>query len=186
MRRVLACFGLCLLVAACEREERAFRPDPAATEAPLKITQTTVAPGPHPAQVQASALGARYENSAFALSQGKRLFAWFNCKGCHANGGGGSGPALMDDTWIYGSRMDNIVATIREGRPNGMPAFRGRIPDDQIWQIAAYVRSLAGLTSKDAAPSRNDDLNAHPAENRLPSTTPKAGGVPPPSAQMPQ
>jgi cytochrome c oxidase cbb3-type subunit 3 len=43
----------------------------------------------------------------------------------------------MDEKWIYGDAIENIVATIREGRPNGMPSFRGRIPDDQIWQIAA-------------------------------------------------
>jgi cytochrome c oxidase cbb3-type subunit III len=185
MRPLIFCLGGALVVAACEREERAFRPDPATTEKTTEITQSTLAPGAQPAHPQPSALGARYENNAFALSQGKKLFTWFNCSGCHANGGGGSGPALMDDTWIYGSGMENIVATIREGRPNGMPSFRGRIPDDQIWQIAAYVRSLAGLTSKDAAPSRNDDLNPHPAENRLPATVPKSGGAPA-TPQIPQ
>jgi hypothetical protein len=44
MRPLVACLGLSLLVVACEREERAFRPDPAATETPIKITQTTVGP----------------------------------------------------------------------------------------------------------------------------------------------
>ena len=186
MRSLLFCLAAALLAAACEREERAFRPNPVATEKATEITQTSLALGPQPVQARPSALGARYENNAFAVSQGKRLFTWFNCSGCHGNGGGGSGPALMDDAWIYGSSMENIVATIREGRPNGMPSFRGRIPDEQIWQISAYVRSLAGLTSKDAAPSRNDDLNPHPAENRLPATAPKPGGVPPPATQMPQ
>jgi cytochrome c oxidase cbb3-type subunit III len=186
MRVLLSCLALGLLASGCEREERSFRPNPAGTETATQITQTTLAAGPQPVQAQRSALGARYENNAFALSQGKRLFAWFNCSGCHGNGGGGSGPALMDDTWIYGSGIENIVATIREGRPNGMPSFRGRIPDDQIWQIAAYVRALAGLTSKDAAPSRNDDLHPRPSENRLPAATPKAGGTAPPATQMPQ
>ena len=62
----------------------------------------------------------------------------------------------MDDNWIYGGSIENIVHTIREGRPNGMPAFRGKIPDDQIWQIAAYVRSMSGNVPKDAAPGRDD------------------------------
>jgi cytochrome c oxidase cbb3-type subunit III len=92
-----------------------------------------------------------YENSAYQATQGKKLFAWFNCTGCHTNGGGGSGPALMDDEWLYGSRIENIVASIAEGRPNGMPSFRGKIPDEQIWQLAAYVRSLAGLGSRRCA-----------------------------------
>ena len=67
-----------------------------------------------------------------------------------------------------------------------MPSFRGKIPDNQIWQLAAYVRSLSGNVPKDAAPGRNDDLNARPAENRLPEIKPLSGGTTPPSAAMPQ
>ena len=55
------------------------------------------------------------------------------------------GPPLIDDKWIYGSDPDQIFATIMQGRPNGMPSFRGKIPDYQVWQLAAYVRSLGGL-----------------------------------------
>ena len=39
----------------------------------------------------------RYEETGYDASEGKRLYASFNCKGCHANGGGSIGPALMDD-----------------------------------------------------------------------------------------
>jgi len=45
----------------------------------------------------------------------------------------------MDDEWIYGFEPVNIFATIVEGRPNGMPSFRNRIPDYQVWQLVAYV-----------------------------------------------
>ena len=62
----------------------------------------------------------------------------------------------MDDKWIYGSDPQNIFETVVEGRPNGMPSFKGRIPEDQAWQIVAYVRSMAGLAAKNAAPSRTD------------------------------
>ena len=64
-----------------------------------------------------------YEENAFALSEGKRLYSAFNCVGCHAHGGGGMGPALIDDKWIYGHEPGQIFATIVEGRPNGMPSF---------------------------------------------------------------
>lgn len=53
------------------------------------------------------------------------------------------GPSLMDDEWIYGGRLEQIHQTLVEGRPNGMPAWGGKIPDEQLWQIAAYVRSLS-------------------------------------------
>ena len=99
-----------------------------------------------------------YDYNAHAISQGKQLYEWFNCSGCHAQGGGAIGPALMDAQWVYGEQPQNIFATIVEGRPNGMPSFRGRIPTQQVWQLVAYVRSLSGQVSKDAAPSRSDHL----------------------------
>jgi cytochrome c oxidase cbb3-type subunit 3 len=122
-----------------------------------------------------------YEESAYAVAEGQRLYRWYNCNGCHANGGGGSGPALMDDQWIYGSAPANIVATILEGRPNGMPAFGGKIPDQQAMQIAAYVRSMSGLLPKDVAPGRTDHLSAKKPESSTEQLTPKASA--PPAAQ---
>ena len=105
------------------------------------------------------ATGTPLEENAFALSEGKRLFGAFNCTGCHANGGGGIGPALMDDLWLYGDSADQIYRSILEGRPNGMPSFRGKISDGQMWEIAAYVRSLSGHAPKDAAPVRSDHMS---------------------------
>lgn len=85
-----------------------------------------------------------YEGQANALADGKRYYGWFNCTGCHGGaGGGGIGPPLADNDWIYGGDPGNIFQTIVQGRPNGMPSFGGQIPDDQIWKIVAYVSSLA-------------------------------------------
>jgi cytochrome c oxidase cbb3-type subunit 3 len=53
------------------------------------------------------------------------------------------GPPLMDGSWIYGGRLEQIHQTLVEGRPNGMPAWGGKIPDPQLWQLAAYVRSMS-------------------------------------------
>src|SRR5690242_18617526 len=44
-----------------------------------------------------------YQETPAAIAEGKKLFSRYNCTGCHGNGGGGSGPALMDDRWFYGS-----------------------------------------------------------------------------------
>jgi cytochrome c oxidase cbb3-type subunit 3 len=175
MNRIALSFVLIFaaMLAACEREERAFRSEPV-SETQEQVALVTISPGPAPPVQSRIRKGNEFENNAYHLSQGKKLYAWFNCNGCHANGGGGSGPALIDDKWIYGSEIENIVATIREGRPNGMPSFRGKVPDDQIWEIAAYVRAMAGQVGSDAAPGRNDDMNPRPAENRLPSTQPKS------------
>jgi cytochrome c oxidase cbb3-type subunit 3 len=173
-----------LLLVACEREDREYRPDPAVSGIEPQITMSTVTPGAAPpAAGQPSTFGRQYESNAYHVSQGKKLYVWFNCNGCHANGGGDSGPALMDDKWIYGGSIDEIVSTIREGRPNGMPSFRGKATDEQVWQIAAFVRSLGGNLSIDTAPGRNDDLNPHPPENQLTPQPPNPGGTPPASPQ---
>jgi cytochrome c oxidase cbb3-type subunit III len=86
---------------------------------------------------------APYYDNLEAVNTGKRLFSQYNCSGCHSNGGGGMGPALMDDQWIYGDRLEQIHQTLVEGRPNGMPSWGGKIPDEQLWQLSVYVRSMS-------------------------------------------
>jgi cytochrome c oxidase cbb3-type subunit III len=49
----------------------------------------------------------------------------------------------MGKTWIYGGSVENIASTIVEGRPNGMPSFRSLLPMEQVWELAAYVKSLS-------------------------------------------
>jgi cytochrome c oxidase cbb3-type subunit III len=164
--------ALAAALAACEREQRPLRSDPGTIEEPGAIAVSQLAPGGAPPSLPEA--GKAYEGNAYHLSEGKRLYAWFNCNGCHANGGGGSGPALMDDKWIYGGEIVNIFATIRDGRPNGMPAFGQFLPPELIWQIAAYVRSMGGHVSQAAAPGRNDTMHARPAENRLPAAPPSS------------
>jgi cytochrome c oxidase cbb3-type subunit 3 len=55
-----------------------------------------------------------------------------------------------------------------------MPSFAGRVPEDQAWQIAAYVRSMSGQLRTDVAPSRSDALSSGPPEARRDQQTPHA------------
>jgi cytochrome c oxidase cbb3-type subunit 3 len=158
-----------LLAGGCEREERIFDTPPSEVPAPPKINITSISLTP---AVDPSEAGRKYERSAYQLSQGKQLFRVFNCVGCHSAGGGGMGPALMDNHWIYGSSIENVFESVSQGRPNGMPSFRNKATTEEIWQLAAYVRSLAALVPRDAAPSRDDGMWPHSAENRLPRTHP--------------
>jgi cytochrome c oxidase cbb3-type subunit 3 len=85
-----------------------------------------------------------YEGQKNVLAEGERFYGWFNCVGCHgAAGGGGIGPPLADQDWIYGGDPGQIFLSIVQGRPNGMPSFGGQIPDAQVWKIVAFVRSLS-------------------------------------------
>jgi cytochrome c oxidase cbb3-type subunit 3 len=175
--------SLLVLAEACKREEREPRPDPVAAPDPVHdLRLTEFRPG-QPNAVPPPPLGERFEESAWQVSEGKRLFRWFNCVGCHGNGGGGMGPPLMDNAWIYGSSIQDIAASIREGRPNGMPSFNGHIPEQQIWQLAAYVRSMPRYVRKDVAPGRSDHMQAKPAESSMPRSTPLPGNVVPPSSE---
>jgi hypothetical protein len=56
----------------------------------------------------------------------------FNCIGCHGNGGGDIGPALMDDVWFYGSSPEQIYASLVQGRPNGMPAYGRKLSHTHV------------------------------------------------------
>lgn len=119
------------------------------------MTPTTVPVGPIPGTGQPNPLGPTdpYTNDAVALQEGRRLFVWYNCYGCHGgHGGGGMGPSLRDQSWIYGSTDADIFNSIAQGRGKGMPAWGSRIPEDQIWKIVAYIKSLN--TSREADPPR--------------------------------
>ena len=154
------CFSM-LLLTACQREKRDIRPSPtrvvlygdAARQSPLR-------PG-GPVGPQAVVTNP-YNGSAYDIAQGQRLYNWYNCAGCHSQGGGGIGPPLIKKAWIYGGEPANLFDTIVKGRPNGMPSWGGRIPEYQIWQIVAYVRSLNGEQPRSATPGRSDIIQTNP------------------------
>ena len=101
-------------------------------------------------------IGRRFEGNKAAITDGKMLFGQMNCTGCQFNGGGGMGPALMSGYWRYGGQIDQIYESIAQGRPNGMPSWQFVLQPEQIWMLAAYVKSLSApapsLTSKTAVP----------------------------------
>jgi len=175
MKLLRAALLLVLAVAAlgCEREMRKLSKQPS-DEAPMSREAVGQRPGEvGPGLVETKSTRSFDGNNAFEMNQGKRLFRWMNCVGCHSNGGGGMGPALMDDKWLYGHEPEQIFATIMDGRPNGMPSFRGRLTQEQAWQLVAYVRSMSGLASKIAAPSRSDGLATTEPESRRERAQPR-------------
>jgi cytochrome c oxidase cbb3-type subunit 3 len=133
------------------------------------VAVTTLFPGGG-AMPPENPLAKKYVGNAKAIGAGARLFDWYNCSGCHFHGAGGIGPSLMDDTWRYGGRIDQIVDSIARGRPNGMPSWQGKIPQNEIWEIAAYVLSLS-------APS---PAAGGSGEAESPSPPPAPFGAPPP------
>jgi cytochrome c oxidase cbb3-type subunit 3 len=161
--------AFCLLTSAfpaCHREERPLttKAFEAARSVPVRVGELQ----PGPKMQAAKQLDNPYEGNAYAVSRGQQLFEQYNCAGCHFHGGGGIGPALMDNEWIYGSSPANIYRSIAEGRPNGMPSWGGHIPDEQIWQLTTYVRALGGLEPKGAVSPRSDEMASKLAEQPRP------------------
>lgn len=164
-RNSVAVIALVAILCGCDREERRPRGTPLGETLPEGASPDTIFPGqskPPPLDPRAAV----YEGNAYAIAQGQQLFTWMNCVGCHSHGGGGMGVALTDSKWRYGGRIDQIASTIAEGRPNGMPSWRGKLTNEQIWQLAAYVRSLSGQVRKDSVAGRTDTMSSTPPQTQ--------------------
>lgn len=97
-----------------------------------------------PLRSRFAALANPFEGDQRRTAEGAKLFIAYNCSDCHgAEGSGAMGPSLQDSRWHFGGSPAEIYESIYEGRPDGMPAWGGRIADDQIWRLVAYVRSLS-------------------------------------------
>ncbi len=86
------------------------------------------------------------------LTSGEEIFK-DKCALCHGEFGEGLiGPNLIDNYWIHGTgKISDIAITIRSGIPDkGMAAWQDRIPEDNILQIAAYIKSLKGTQVENA------------------------------------
>lgn len=106
-----------------------------------------------------------------ALQNGRRLFNWYNCSGCHGgHAGGGMGPSLRDPVWLYGNRDDQIFDSISQGRSKGMPSWGTKIPQDQIWELVAYIKSMGTPDEPDPPIEPTNEQVTDPAENNPTST----------------
>jgi len=94
-----------------------------------------------------------------SIAAGKRAYDIY-CAACHGNLAQGAvragmtisiieeqrgkqPPDLTDDQWDHGSSDGDVFAVIKRGlSPTMMAGFDGRIPDDDIWSIVNYLRTL--------------------------------------------
>jgi cytochrome c oxidase cbb3-type subunit 3 len=156
IRCVIAILLACV-VAACADSDAASLPDGESTQAARQATSmdTTARFVQHPEHITPGLAGTGrwaslrnpYEGNAARIGEGAKLFVAYNCIDCHgADGSGAMGPSLADGRWHFGGSAGEVFQSIYEGRPDGMPAWGGRIGDDQIWRLVAYVRSLEPTT----------------------------------------
>ena len=82
-----------------------------------------------------------FEGNAAAIKEGEKVYDRV-CVDCHLDGTGGSGPNLIDDTWLYGGSDAEVFETVSKGRPGGMPSWSGELKEEEIWKVIAYIRSI--------------------------------------------
>ena len=77
------------------------------------------------------------------IDAGAQLYA-IACAGCHGpSGEGGRGPNLVIGPAAQNKKPTQIYTAIKNGVPGGdMPPF-GSMPDEQLWQMTAFVSNLS-------------------------------------------
>ena len=139
-----------LALAACGSESEAPKP---AAPAPASAPAAAPAPAPAPAAQPAPAPPSAKPDA----TQGAPLYA-ANCASCHGAAGAGDGPAAValvpkparHDDGAYMNALDDahLFKVVKEGGPAVgksplMAPWGGTLTDAQIWDVVAFVRSLA-------------------------------------------
>jgi len=99
------------------------------------------------------------DTQADIVAQGEALFGSSSCSACHgAAGGGGLGPSVTNDIWVYGGDDDTLFRLIalgsdglqaqgysRKGHESivaPMPPFGAALKNsDDLWKILAFIRA---------------------------------------------
>ncbi len=96
------------------------------------------------AAISAKEILADAKLSAYVEASGKVLFG-DNCSACHGAGGSGNVgfPVLADDDWLAGGTIEQIQATITNGRKGFMTAHGKILSETEIDTLANYVVALS-------------------------------------------
>lgn len=87
-----------------------------------------------------------YDGDAEAIAAGKALYK-SNCQLCHGDtlkGGAFGAPSLIDDKVRHPRVVDDVgmFEVIYGGAAGAMAGFKGRLTQDKILKVIAYVRSM--------------------------------------------
>jgi cytochrome c oxidase cbb3-type subunit 3 len=129
------------------------------SHADLRASLATVDPG---------VLRANEELYRYAVAAGAAVFRT-NCSQCHGSGAAGAAgyPNLLDDDWLWGGRLEDIVLTVRHGirneddpdaRYSQMPAFGEILTGEEIDLLVQYVLSVSGQENDAAMAAEGETL----------------------------
>jgi cytochrome c oxidase cbb3-type subunit 3 len=148
MRPTPYLFGTACLLAAVAAAPRATQsaqtPNAAQPDSLRFIAHPDHVPAGFPSRDKPLQLANPLAGNANARKVGAQLYVAYNCIDCHgADGSGAMGPSLADGRWHFGGTAGELFESIYQGRPDGMPAWGGRIANDQIWSLITYISSLS-------------------------------------------
>jgi cytochrome c553 len=111
-----------------------------------------------------SAEGKKLKNpvtsSPASIEAGQKTFTKM-CAFCHGKDAAGNGPmvpkgmttppSLIDEKWERGSTDGEIFMVLREGAGPKfeMKGLKGKLPDETLWHIVNYLRSLQSKTKSE-------------------------------------
>jgi mono/diheme cytochrome c family protein len=115
----------------------------AAVAAPVLVGLGLLLLSPPPGFGQGKKLNP-YTGKPDAIQQGRALYLQQGCGACHGvMGGGGMGAPLLDDLWKFGSDDATLFKLIKgQIEQQTMPKIWGHLPDDDVWKLIAYIRSI--------------------------------------------
>ncbi len=92
--------------------------------------------------------------TAEARARGEELYGSQGCAACHgdAQGGAGSGPSFLVPGLIDQQSLTELALSIQAGSPPAMPAYGEQLTEDDVWSLAAFVRSMAWEAQQPEAP----------------------------------
>lgn len=140
IRTILENFGVPLLPAHAVSSTQ--EPAPQAPTAPA--SEAAAAPATANPADPAAKKKNPFTGNAEMIAEGKGMYVKVGCQGCHGGGGGGGmAVSLIDAQWKFGSDDDTLYTLIKGQNPKQtMPAVYSTLPDDQVWQMLAFIRSL--------------------------------------------
>jgi mono/diheme cytochrome c family protein len=111
-----------------------------------------------------------YSDYASVAEDGRKVYLAAGCNGCHGMGGGGMGPPLTNQVWVYGKDDDTLFRLIalgsdelqkqgysRKGSENvvgPMPPMGNIVKsDDDMWKIIAFIRSVNPASAEGSSAS---------------------------------
>ena len=108
----------------------------------------------HPAEPHAHPAGQALSNPVEATREsairGRQLYV-FDCRQCHGNRGKGDGDMshaggvpsdFTDAVWQHGETDGELFLVIRDGVTADMQGYADQIPDEDIWHLVNYIKSL--------------------------------------------